>query len=89
MNGLDRLLQSELADLMDRLAPSAAGDDPTVRARVNDMETTLAAMRRTLLEDYGRWTSALDDLENLCALAVWRSAASEEAAEKAATPLAA
>lgn len=96
MNGLEKLLNTEITHLLDRLATSAAGGpppaalaNPTLRARMNDMEVTLATLRTTLFDDYGRWTRALDDLENVWALAVWISAASEEAGETPAAPLAA
>jgi hypothetical protein len=45
------------------------------------MEADLAATRASLVEAYGRWTRALDNLENVWALAVWRSA-NEEPAER-------
>jgi hypothetical protein len=40
------------------------------------------------MEGYGRWRRALEDLENLWALAAWRSTAAEEPGEHPA-PLAA
>jgi hypothetical protein len=48
------------------------------------MDATLAGIRVSLLESYGRWGRALDDLENLWALAAWRSVTSEETPEKPA-----
>jgi hypothetical protein len=91
MNTIERLLHDELTRLLDRLATTVPeggiermrAANPTLKLRLDDMETALAGIRNTLLEDYGRWGHALDDLENLWALAAWRSAASEEAAEKA------
>ena len=50
---------------------------PTLAARLADVETGLAGSRAALVEDYARWTRALDDLENIWALAAWRSAAEE------------
>jgi hypothetical protein len=93
MNPLDRVLQEELTSLIDRLAASvpdgslaqAAAANPRLRARLDEADAQLAAARASLLEGYGRWRQALEDLENLWALAAWRrSAAPEEAGEQAA-----
>jgi hypothetical protein len=90
MNSMERLLHDEITRLLDRLAAAVPDGserlraaNPTLRLRLDEMETTLAGIRNTLLEGYGRWGQALGDLENLWALAAWRSAACEEAAEKA------
>jgi len=91
MNPMERLLNDEITRLVDRLASSVHEGDvermratsPTLKLRLDEMETTLAGLRSTLVEGYARWGRALDDLENLWALAAWRSAESEEAAEKA------
>lgn len=85
MNAMERMLSDELARAVDRLATSIpeGGLDrirtvtPTLAARLADIETGLAGARAALVEDYGRWTRALDDLENIWALAAWRSAAEE------------
>ena len=70
MNSVDRVLYEELTHLMDRLATS-----------IPDGSLSAAS----LLEDYGRWRRALEDVENLWAVAAWRrSAAPEEAGEQAA-----
>jgi hypothetical protein len=90
MNSMERVLSDDLARLIDRLAASipegALGQirttTPTLRARLDEMEANLGATRASLVEAYGRWTRALDDLENVWALAVWRSA-NEEPAERA------
>jgi hypothetical protein len=90
MNSMERLLHDEITRLMDRLATSLPeggieqmrATNPTLKLRLDEMETTLAALRSSLVDGYGRWGRALDDLENLWALAAWRSAASEETAEK-------
>jgi hypothetical protein len=47
------------------------------------VEAILAGARASLIEDYARWARGLDDLENVWALAAWRSAA-EEPVESAA-----
>ena len=92
MNAIERLLHDEITRLMDRLATSIPeggveqmrAANPTLRLRLDEMEAALAGLRCSLVEGYGRWNRALDDLENLWALAAWRSAKSEEAAEEAA-----
>ena len=57
---------------------------PTLKARLDEAEGSLAGVRSALLDGYGRWRRALEDVENLWALAAWRSTAAEEPAEKAA-----
>lgn len=97
MNTMERLLHEEITRLMDRLAVAVPEDgierirstNPTLSQRLDEMDATLAGIRSSLMDGYGRWSRALDDLENLWALASWRSAASEDAPEKAATALAA
>ena len=90
MNSVDRVLYEELTHLMDRLATTvpagslSAGGHPQLRARLDEADAQLAAARASLLEDYGRWRRALEDVENLWALAAWRSAAAEEAGEQTA-----
>ena len=93
MNPVDRLLYEELTHLVDRLATSvphgslmqAAGANPLLRARLDETDAQLAAARASLLDSYGRWLRALDDMENLWALAAWRrSATSEETSEQTA-----
>jgi hypothetical protein len=87
---MERVLQEEITRLMDRLAASMPengiermrGANPTLSQRLDEMDATLAGIRSSLLDGYGRWGRALDDLENLWALAAWRSAASEEVPEK-------
>lgn len=88
---MERLLHEEITRLMDRLAATVPGDgierirgtNPTLSQRLDEMDATLAGIRSSLMDGYGRWSRALDDLENLWALAAWRSAASEDAPEKA------
>jgi hypothetical protein len=90
MNPIERLLHDEITRLMDRLATSVpdGGIDrmrvanPTLKVRLDEVDTALAGLRGALVAGYGQWRRALDDLENLWALAAWRSAQSEEAAEK-------
>lgn len=91
MNTMERLLHDEITRLMDRLATTVPeggiermrAANPTLKLRLDEMETTLAGLRNALTDGYGRWNQALNDLENLWALAAWRSASAEETAEKA------
>ena len=90
MNPVERLLYDEVTRFMDRLATSVAPGAtdattiPTMRARLDDADAELASARAAMLESYGRWRRALDDVENLWALAAWRSSAAEEPREQAA-----
>ena len=91
MNPVDRVMYEELTHLMDRLATSvpagslSAAGHLQLRTRLDEADAQLAVARASLLEDYGRWRRALEDVENLWALAAWRSsAAAEEAGEQAA-----
>jgi hypothetical protein len=86
MNSVERIIDGELISLLDRLASSVPpeilsrlpGVSPTLRPRLDEAEAHLADVRATLLVDYGRWRRALEDVENLWALASWRSAAAQE-----------
>jgi hypothetical protein len=97
MNAVDVVLQDELGRLMDRLAAcvpggcleAASAGNPRLRSRLDDVEVSLATVRATLLDDYGRWRRTLDDLENLWALASWAAAPASASAEMAAGPSAA
>jgi hypothetical protein len=92
MNPVERALHQELAALLDRLATSIPeggfesirAANPTLKARLDDTEARLAAVRESLLDGYGRWRRALEDLENLWALGAWRSTAAEESTEQSA-----
>jgi hypothetical protein len=93
MNPVDHILYEELTHLVDRLATSvpdgslaqAASANPLLRTRLDEADAQLAAARASLLDGYGRWRRALEDVENLWALAAWRrSAAPEEAGEQTA-----
>ena len=91
MNPVERALYQELTQLLDRLAgsvPEGSLDkiraaNPTLRTRLDDADTNLALARESLLEAYGRWRRALEDIENLWALGAWRSTTAEEPAEQA------
>ena len=90
MNVVEQLLYDEVTRFMDRLAtsvaPGAASPTtlPGLRARLDDAESELATARAAMVESYGRWRRALEDVENYWALAAWRSTAAEEPREHAA-----
>jgi hypothetical protein len=85
MNAVEQVLDTEVADLLERLAGSVPGGclsgigarQPTLRKRLDEMESQLTMARTALLEGYGRWRRALEDVENLWAVAAFRSAAEE------------
>ncbi len=87
MNAVEQVLGAEVNDLLERLASSVPGGcltaisarQPTLKKRLDETEGQLTIARATLLEGYGRWRRALEDVENLWALAAWRSAAEEPA----------
>ena len=89
MNPLEQLLYDEITHLVDRLATSVAPgatlamQTPKMQARLEQADAELAAARAALLESYGHWRQALEDAENLWALAAWRSTAAEEPREQA------
>jgi hypothetical protein len=88
MNAVERLLLEEITCFVDRLASSIPPDGgashamtPAVRVRLDEAEAQMAQARASLMEGYGRWRRALEDAENLWALAAWRSTAAEEPSE--------
>ena len=90
MNPVERVLYRDLTELLDRI-PIQEGSlehiragSPTLKARLDEAEANLAGVRSALLEGYGRSRRVLEDVENLWALAAWRSSAAEEPAEKSA-----
>jgi hypothetical protein len=92
MNPVERLLQDEVTHLIDRLAssiplaaPAARGMTATTHARLAEAEAQMAHARTALMEGYGHWRRALEDVENLWALAAWRSTAAEEPSEHPAS----
>jgi len=90
MNAVERVLSADMNELLDRLASSVPGGcltavsatQPTLRKRLDEMEDHLTNARAALLDGYGRWRRTLEDIENLWALGVYRSA-SEESVEPA------
>jgi hypothetical protein len=90
MNPVERIIDTDLISLIDRLACSlppdsvsrVAATSPALRPRLDEAEARLAEVRACLLADYGHWRRALEDVENLWALASWRSAAAQEPVEQ-------
>jgi hypothetical protein len=80
MNPLDRILREELNGLLERIAGSvpegslaaATAHHPSLRARIDETDARLCALRASMLEAYGAWGRTLEDLENLWALAAWK-----------------
>jgi predicted transcriptional regulator len=77
MNTLERLLQDELHHLVDRVAArmgqgTVAGIRPDLKARVELSEARLTGLRAGLLEGYAEWARALEECEDLWALAELR-----------------
>jgi len=93
MNPVQRVLDDELGRLLDRLSGSVPGGcleatatrHPSLRRRLDEVEAQMATVRTALMEDYGRWRRGLEDLENLWALAAWKSGAAEPSAVEQAT----
>jgi hypothetical protein len=89
MNRLEQVLNDEVAGLLERLGGSVPGGcletmtatRPALRRRLDEVETQMAGLQAAMLESYGRWRRALEDVENLWAVAAWRLE-SEEPAEK-------
>ena len=85
MNPAEQVLRADMNDLLDRLASSVPGGcltaisaaQPTLRKRLDEMEDRLTDARAILLDGYGRWRRALEDIESLWALGAYRSAAEE------------
>ena len=85
MNAAEQVLRADMNELLDRLASSVPGGcltaisatQPTLRKRLDEMEDHLTDARVAMLEGYGRWRRALEDIESLWALGAYRSAAEE------------
>jgi hypothetical protein len=89
MNRLEQVLHDDVTRVLERLAGSipdgcletTATENPSLRRRLDEVEAQMATVRASLVESYGRWRLALEDIENLWALAAWKSAR-EEASEQ-------
>ncbi|MGH7383832.1 MAG: hypothetical protein ACREKG_01545 [Candidatus Rokuibacteriota bacterium] len=82
MNTLDRLLQDDLNRLVDRIA-ARAGEDAVaglrsdLKTRIERCEDRLTGLRAALLDGYAEWARALDECEDLWAVAGLQQDAAE------------
>ena len=86
MNHFERLLQDDLNRLVDRIAvrageDTAAGLKSDLRTRIERSEDRLTVLRAALLEGYAEWARAIEECEDLWALAGLRREAPEAAAQ--------
>lgn len=83
MNDVERVLRADLERFIDGLATSVPEGvhSAAERSRIEAAEEQLAGAYTALVEDYGRWRLALDELENVWALAVWRASFADEPVE--------
>ena len=80
MNAVEQVLSTDMNELLERLASSVPGGcltaitatQPTLRKRLDEMEDHLTNARAAMLDGYGRWRRALEDLESLWALGAYR-----------------
>jgi len=82
MNTMERVLQDELNRLLDRIAARvgadiAAGITSDLRSRLERSEARLSGLRIALLDSYAEWARALEECEDLWALADLRREADE------------
>lgn len=85
MNAVEQVLRVEMNELLDRLSASVPGGclttisatQPTLRKRLDEMEDHLTSARAAMLDGYGRWRRALEDVESLWALGAYRLTAEE------------
>lgn len=77
MNRLEHLLEDELNRLVDRIAAATlpgtvgatASHHPELRSRLEQSESRVAALRAVLLARYAEWEQALEECEDLWAVA--------------------
>lgn len=86
MSHFERLLQDDLNRLVDRIAAraeddTAAGLKSDLRTRIERSEDRLTVLRTALLEGYAEWARAIEECEDLWALAGLRREAPEAAAQ--------
>ena len=82
MNTLERVLLDELNRLVDRIAAhagaeTAAGLTSELKGRIERSEARLTGIRTALLDGYAEWARALEECEDLWALAGLRRDADE------------
>jgi hypothetical protein len=86
MSHFERLLQDDLNRLVDRIAvrageDTAAGLKSDLRTRIERSEDRLTVLRAALLDGYAEWARAIEECEDLWALAGLRREAPEAAAQ--------
>ena len=86
MSHFERLLQDDLNRLVDRIAvrageDTAAGLKSDLRTHIERSEDRLTALRAALLDGYAEWARAIEECEDLWALAGLRREAPEAAAQ--------
>jgi hypothetical protein len=72
MNALERVLQDDLNRLVDRLAAvtaDGAEHRPSVQAQLDRSEARLSSVRQELLRGYAEWRQALEECDDLWAMA--------------------
>ena len=89
MSHFDRLLQDDLNRLIDRIAVragegTAAGLKPDLAAHLERSEERLTVLRAVLQDAYVEWMRALDECEDLWAVAGLRREAEPAAQLRAA-----
>lgn len=89
MKTLDDLLQDDLNRLVDRIAvraghDTAAGLKPELKLRLERAEARLTGLRVALLDGYAEWLRAVDECEDLWALAGLRQDAEDAVAPRRA-----
>ena len=86
MSHFERLLQDDLNRLVDRIAvrageDTAAGLKSDLRTHIERSEDRLTVLRAALLDGYAEWARAIEECEDLWALAGLRCEAPEAAAQ--------
>lgn len=86
MSHFERLLQDDLNRLIDRIAAragegTAAGLKSELRTHIERSEDRLTVLRAALLEGYAEWARAIEECEDLWALAGLKREAPEIAAQ--------
>lgn len=85
MSHFERLLQDDLNRLVDRIAAragdhAATGLKSDLRTRIERSEDRLTVLRAALLDGYAEWARAIEECEDLWALAGLRGEAPEAVA---------
>ena len=86
MNHFERLLQDDLNRLVDRIAAragdtAAAGLKSDLGTRIEGSEDRLTMLRAALLDGYAEWARAIEECEDLWALAALKREGPEAVAQ--------